>query len=112
MVFMAPRDKPGYMEKDQFAVPIISCLNNPIEAGKPCPPYSSGAESPCQPPITYWLYASLKPFGVVTSPLSSLQPSSSPLWYSGLSTSSQNRPHSVRIASTMSGVAFSPDARL
>ena len=33
MVFIAPSESPGYIPNDQFAVPIISCLNSPNDIG-------------------------------------------------------------------------------
>jgi hypothetical protein len=54
----------------------------------------------------------LKPGGVVTEPSSwRTQPCSSPTLFSGCSTCSANFAPSVRIASTMSGVAFSKPGR-
>src|SRR5690349_1811732 len=91
----APCDRPGYIVHAWFAEFIISYSALLTNAGKPWPPKSGSQPSAGQPASTYWRYASLKPFGVVTTPSPSyLQPSWSPLWFSGNSTSEQNLPAS------------------
>jgi hypothetical protein len=52
-VRVGPVDSPGYIVQAQFAVPIMSSTNRPIEGGRPWPPYSGGVLSAAQPPSTY-----------------------------------------------------------
>ncbi len=67
----------------------------PTATGRPWPPYCGSQVSVGQPPALNCSQACLKPLGVVTTPPSDQwQPSSSPLRFSGNSTSAQNLPPS------------------
>src|SRR6266481_5875544 len=62
-------------EKERLADFHISTTGVETIFGRPCPPCSEGACSAFQPPSTNCRYASLKPLGVVTLPLSHFEPS-------------------------------------
>ena len=67
---VAPMVRPPYIENAMFAEHWNSLTAWLSVTGRPCPPYSAGADKPSQPPSATCLYASLKPFGVVTLPSS------------------------------------------
>jgi hypothetical protein len=85
----------------------ISVKAKVMTEGSPAPPASAGAPRRFQPSSQYFWKASLKPGGVRTTPFSIVQPCSSPTWFSGCSTSSQNFAPPSRIACVMSGVSSS-----
>ena len=72
--------------------------------GSAAPPASSGAPRRFQPSAQNFSKASLNPGGVRTTPFSSTHPCSSPTWFSGCRTSSQNFAPPSRIAPVVSGV--------
>src|SRR4029077_12185056 len=98
-------------ENDRFADFHISTRGVDTIFGSPWPPYSVGACRAFQPPATNSLYASLKPFGVVTLPLSQCEPSSSAERLSGDSTPLANFEPSSRIWSTSSALISSQPGR-
>src|SRR5258708_13888029 len=67
---VAPMVRPAYIENAIFAEHWNSLTAWLSVTGRPCPPYSVGADSPSQPPSATCLKASLKPFGGVTQPAS------------------------------------------
>ena len=86
---VAPMVRPPYIENAILAEDWNSVTAWVSVTGRPCPPYSTGADKPSQPPSATCLKAALKPFGVVTEPSSwRVQPSRSPTRLSGCSTSS------------------------
>src|SRR5260221_6312510 len=82
----APAVSIGTSEKERFADFHISTTGVDTIFGSPCPPCSAGACSAFQPASTNWRYASLKPLGVMTLPLSHVEPSLSAGLFSGEST--------------------------
>src|SRR3546814_6336767 len=101
---MAPWVSPGDIANAMFEEIIYSWNAVETTCGIACPPNSSGAESVPQPDSTNWSYAALNPAGVVTLPSSwRVQPSASPDWLIGNSTSATNLPPSSSTASTTSG---------
>src|SRR5690242_5646833 len=87
----APVVSSGHSENDRFADFHISITGVATSFGSACPPNSDGNCSAFQPPPMNALYASLNPFGVVTFPSAQCEPSSSPDWLSGASTSPEKR---------------------
>src|SRR5260370_12387311 len=65
---VAPMVRPPYIENAILAEIWNSFTAWLSVTGRPCPPYSAGAESPSQPPSATCLNASLKPFVGVTPP--------------------------------------------
>ena len=70
----------------------ISPNNIDIEVGNPCPPYSLSQSTLVHPSSLNLLKAAANPFGVVTEPSLSLQPSISPVLFKGKRTSEANFP--------------------
>src|SRR5258708_28476226 len=68
---VAPMVRPLYIENAMLAEIWNSATVWDSATGRPCPPYSAGADSPSQPPSATCLKACLKPLGVVTPPSSS-----------------------------------------
>ena len=91
-----------------FAAFHISSVGPSKICGKPCPPYSSGTGNPIQPASANFLYASLKPGGVATSPSFHVHPSLSPVRFSGSSTPAANAAASSSTESRTSSVSSQP----
>ena len=87
MAEMAPVVSIWHSENAMLADFHISCTGVETSAGRPCPPNSSDAGMACQPLSQKAAKASLTPGGVVTTPSLQRQPSLSPGWLSGASTS-------------------------
>src|SRR2546425_8466045 len=94
-------------EKERLADFHISTTGVETIFGSPCPPCSAGACSAFQPASTNCRYASLKPLGVVTLPLSHFEPSLSAGLLSGERTPLANFALSSRIWSTSSALISS-----
>src|SRR5690606_16941448 len=104
MARQAPLESSGYSANEVFAACIISSNSTARLFGMPWPPYSGLPDKAVQPFSANVLNASLKPFGVVTTPSFHWQPSSSPLLLSGNIRPSVILPASSRMASARSRV--------